>query len=78
MEQHFCYAKVVACGRVIERARETRKGFPLTLPLPCGGVGVRFFVSDESLSLPKVMKGYSAPRRGSLLAAAPKVTKRAA
>ena len=38
LEQHFCYAKVVACGRVIEREwGEPVKGSPLTLPLPCGG-----------------------------------------
>ena len=29
LEQHFCYAKVVACGRVTERARETRQRFSL-------------------------------------------------
>ena len=78
LEQHFCYAKVVACGRVIEREWGNPQRFPPHAPPSLRWVGVRFFVSDESLSLPKVMKGYSAPRRGSLLAAAPKVTKRAA
>ena len=30
-------ASLVARGRVTERERGTRKGSPLTLPLPCGG-----------------------------------------
>ena len=29
LERRFCCAKSVACGRVIERARETRQRFPL-------------------------------------------------
>ena len=66
LERRFCAAKSVACGRMTERARETRLRFPLHTFLSLRWVGVRFFVSDESLSLPKVMKGYSAPRRGSL------------
>ena len=78
LERRFCTAKSVACGRVIEREWGNPQRFPPHTPPSLRWVGVRFFVSDESLSLPKVMKGYSAPRRGSLLAAAPKVTKRAA
>ena len=38
LEQHFCYAKVVACGRVIEREwGNPSKVPPLTRPPPCGG-----------------------------------------
>ena len=38
LEQHFCCAKVVACGRVIEREwGNPSKVPPLTLPLPCDG-----------------------------------------
>ena len=38
--QHFCFAKVVACGRVTERERGNPLRFPpLTLPLPCDRQG---------------------------------------
>ena len=37
LEQHFCYAKVVACGRVIEREwGNPSKVPPSHSPLPCG------------------------------------------
>ena len=36
LEQHFCYAKVVACGRMTEREwMNPSKVPPLTLPLSC-------------------------------------------
>ena len=38
LEQHFCYAKVNACGRVIEREwGNPSKVPPSHSPLPCGG-----------------------------------------
>ena len=41
LEQHFCYAKVNACGRVIESAGETRLRFPLHTPPSLRWAGVQ-------------------------------------
>ena len=41
LEQHFCSAKVVACGRAIYHARETRLRFPLHTFLSLRYTGVR-------------------------------------
>ena len=42
LERRFCAAKSVACGRMTERARETRVRFPLHTFLSLRCAGVRF------------------------------------
>ena len=48
LEQHFCYAKVVACGRVIERERGNPQRFPPHTPPSLRCVGVRTTKSAPS------------------------------
>ena len=62
LERHFCYAKVVACGRMTERERENPQRFPPShspFLAVCGSAGNRYSCHAAKaawqLSFPEVL-----------------------
>ena len=69
LEQHFCYAKVLACGRVIEREwGEPVKGFPLTphsgrftISCPLAKIRAAHYNMEYMIMQPKLPRSWQKP-----------------